>query len=88
MNFLNGQGFQVNNVIVNGLIPSFGEETWADAETNKAVALVKMENDMQQPYISQYRTLTKGEDCKLLGVSKLPFEPKGSRLVEFSRFLW
>lgn len=88
MNFLNGQGFQVHNVIVNGLIPSFGEETWADAETNKAVALVKMEHDMQQPYISQYRTLTNVEGCKLLGVSKLPFEPKGRRLVEFSRFLW
>ena len=88
MNFLNGQGFTVNNVIVNGLIPSFDEETWADADSNKAVALLKMQYDLQQPYISQYKALTKGEDCKLLGVSKLPFEPKGSRLVEFSRFIW
>ena len=66
VNFLKGQGFTVNNIIVNGLIPSFGEETWADAETNKAVALVKMEHQLQQPYVNQYRTLTKEEGCKLL----------------------
>ena len=88
VNFLKGQGFTVNNIIVNGLIPSFGEETWADAETNKAVALVKMEHQLQQPYVNQYRTLTKEEGCKLLGVSKLPFEPKGNRLLEFSKFIW
>ena len=88
MNFLNGQGFTVNNVIVNGLIPSFDEETWADADSNKAVALLKMQYDLQQPYISQYKALTSEEGCKLLGVSKLPFEPKGSRLIEFSRFIW
>jgi len=88
MHFLKGQGFKVNNVIINGLIPSFGDATWADADTNKAVALVKMQHDLQQPYIAQYKALTRSEGCKLLGVSKLPFEPKGSRLVEFSRFIW
>ena len=86
--FLKAQQFTVNNVIINGLIPSFGEETWADAKTNKAVALVKMEHDLQQPYIAQYKDLTKGEGCRLLGVSKLPFEPKGARLLEFARFIW
>jgi hypothetical protein len=78
----------VNNVIINGLIPSFGEDTWAEAKTNKAVALVKMEHDLQQPYIAQYKNLTKKEGCRLLGVSKLPFEPKGARLLEFARFIW
>ena len=24
----------------------------------------------------------------MLGVSKLPFEPKGNRLLEFSKFIW
>tara|TARA_R110002167_G_scaffold55918_2_gene158798 strand:+ start:405 stop:1580 length:1176 start_codon:yes stop_codon:yes gene_type:complete len=88
MNFLDGQGFKVNNVIINGLIPSFDEETWEIADTNKAVALVKMQHDLQQPYITQYKTLTNSEGCQLLGVSKLPFEPKGARLLEFSRFIW
>jgi TRC40/GET3/ArsA family transport-energizing ATPase len=86
--FLKAQEFTVNNVIINGLIPSFGEDTWAEAKTNKAVALVKMEHDLQQPYIAQYKNLTKKEGCRLLGVSKLPFEPKGARLLEFARFIW
>jgi len=86
--FLKSQDFTIKNVIINGLIPSFGEETWADANTNKAVALVKMEHDLQQPYVNQYRTLTMGEGCTLHGVSKLPFEPKGAKLSEFAKFLW
>ena len=88
MKFLKAQGFNVDNIIVNGLIPSFDKETWEMADKNKAVALVKMEYNIQQPYIQQYKTLTKREGNTLHGVSKLPFEPKGVRLAEFSKFLW
>ena len=88
MNFLKAQDFSVNNVIVNGLIPSFDEDTWELAESNKAVALVKMEHTIQQPYVNLYRTMTREESIKLHGVSKLPFEPKGTRLADFAKFLW
>ncbi len=86
--FLKAQGFQVSNIIVNGLIPNFGEETWKDAKRNKAVALLKMEYDLQQPYIAQYRNLTSGEDISLVGVSRLPFEPKAEKLGEFAKILF
>jgi len=87
-NFLKGQGFKIHNIIVNNIIPSFDAETWEFASSNKAVALLKMQHDEQMPYIKQYDTMTKREDINLVGVSKLPFEPRGQRLNEFSRLIW
>ena len=84
---LDNQGFSVKNLIVNNIIPSFDKETWEESPNNKAVALLKMEKDMQQTYISQYSTLTRERDINLVGVSKLPFQPIGDKLVEFSKFL-
>ena len=86
--FLKAQGFSIKNIVVNGLIPNFGDETWNLSNANKAVALLKMEYDLQQPYVAQYKTLTKEEGIKLVGVSRLPFEPKAERLGEFSKMLW
>ena len=85
--FLKSQGFEIHNIVVNNLIPSFTEETWESASTNKAVALVKSELMNQQPYLAKYQHLTTTEGIKLIGVSKLPFEPRGERLLEFGRFL-
>jgi len=85
--FLKSQGFEIHNIVVNNLIPSFTEETWESASTNKAVALVKSELMNQQPYLAKYQHLTIAEGIKLIGVSKLPFEPRGERLLEFGRFL-
>jgi len=85
--FLKAQGFKVNNLVVNGLIPNFGTETWELAKENKAVALLKMEYELQQPYVAEYKALTKMEDLKLVGVSRLPFEPKAERLAEFAKIL-
>jgi|DEB0MinimDraft_3_1074331.scaffolds.fasta_scaffold01795_11 arsenite-transporting ATPase len=85
--FLKAQGFKVNNLVVNGLIPNFGKETWESAKENKAVALLKMEYDLQQPYVAEYKALTKMEGVKLVGVSRLPFEPKAERLAEFAKIL-
>ncbi len=85
--YLDSQGFKIKNLVVNNIIPSFDEETWNDASNNKAVALLKMEKDMQQDYISQYSTLTSERGINLLGVSKLPFQPIGARLTEFGKFL-
>ena len=48
----------VANVVINNLVPAFDEETWELADTNKAVALLKLERDNQQPYLSQYGAIT------------------------------
>ena len=85
--FLKSQGFQVHNIVVNNLIPSFTEETWELANSNKAVALLKNELMNQQPYVAKYQHFTNKEGIRLIGVSKLPFEPRGDKLVEFGRFL-
>ncbi len=85
--FLKAQGFKVNNLVVNGLIPNFGTETWELAKDNKAVALLKMEYELQQPYVAEYKALTKMEGIKVVGVSRLPFEPKAERLAEFAKIL-
>jgi len=85
--FLKKQGFEVNNILVNNIIPNFDEETWKVATQNKAVALLKSEKNNQQPYVQAYHQFTNKEDINLIGVSKLPFEPRGERLIEFSKFL-
>jgi len=85
--FLKKQGFQVNNILVNNIIPNFDEETWKVATQNKAVALLKSEKNNQKPYVQAYHQFTNKEDITLIGVSKLPFEPRGERLIEFSKFL-
>ena len=86
--FLKTQGFKVHNIIVNNIIPSFDEDTWSLANKNKAVALLKMQREGQKSYISLYNTFTKGEGINLVGVSKLPYEPRGEHLNNFSRLLW
>ena len=86
-NFLKNQGFVINNLLVNNIIPTFDASTWELASSNKAVALMKSEKNNQQPYVKAYHQFTTGEGINLIGVSKLPFEPRGERLLEFSRFL-
>jgi TRC40/GET3/ArsA family transport-energizing ATPase len=88
IHFLKAQGFKVKNLVINGMIPNFGSEVWDAATDNKAVALLKMEYELQQPYLAQFKTMTNQESICLAGVSRLPFEPKGSRLGDFGRILW
>jgi|LWDU01.1.fsa_nt_gi arsenite-transporting ATPase len=85
--YLESQGFNIKNLVVNNIIPSFDEKTWSEAPNNKAVALLKTEKDIQKDYISLYSTLTEEEGINLIGVSKLPFQPIGTKLTEFAKFL-
>ncbi len=85
--FLKSQEFKVHNLVLNNIIPKFDDKTWELASSNKAVALMKCEKDIQQPYMSQYSTLAEQEGITLVGVSKLPFEPRADKLLEFSKFL-
>ena len=86
--YLKAQGFTIHNIILNNIVPSFDAETWEAASNNKAVALLKMERESQLPYIHSYDTMTKEESIGLVGVSKLPFQPMGIKLLEFSKFVW
>ena len=88
INYLKAQGFTIHNVILNNIVPSFDADTWKSASSNKAVALLKMERESQLPYINLYGTLGERESIGLVGVSKLPFQPMGARLLEFSKFVW
>ena len=81
--FLQTLDIEVANVIINNLVPAFDEETWELAETNKAVALLKLERDNQQPYLGKYHIITTSQGIKLCGVPKFPFEPKAERLEDF-----
>ncbi len=83
--FLKGLDIDVANVVINNLVPAFDEDTWELAETNKAVALLKLERDNQQPYLSRYTGVTSALGIKLCGVPKFPFEPKAERLEDFGR---
>jgi len=83
--FLKSLDIDVANVVINNLVPAFDESTWEIADTNKAVALLKLERDNQQPYLAQYGAITSSLDIKLCGVPKFPFEPKAERLEDFGR---
>jgi arsenite-transporting ATPase len=88
VNFLKTQGFAVDNILVNNLVPKFDDETWSLANKNKAVALLKMEYDSQQKHIVNYNNYCKSKGINLCGVSKLPFEPRAGKLSEFVKFIW
>jgi len=85
--FLETLDIKVNNIIINHLIPAFDDETWELADSNKAVALLKLERENQQPYLSQYTDLTNLNNINLCGVPRFPFEPKAERLQEFSQIV-
>ena len=87
IHYLKSQGFKIHNIAANNIIPSFDEATWEASATNKAVALLNMERQYQQPYVAKYSTLTDKEGINLVGVSKLPFQPMGAKLLDFGRFL-
>jgi len=83
--FLKSLNIDVANVVINNLVPAFDESTWEISDTNKAVALLKLERDNQQPYLAQYGAITSSLGIKLCGVPKFPFEPKAERLEDFGR---
>jgi arsenite/tail-anchored protein-transporting ATPase len=88
VNFLNTQGFKIDNILINNIVPKFDDDTWSLASKNKAVALLKMEYDSQKVYISRYNDYCISKNINLCGVSKMPFEPRDSKLKEFVKFIW
>lgn len=86
--FLKKMEIPVGNIIVNNIMPNFGEKEWALAEEHPSVGLVQREYEMQQPYLQRYRELCSEENLKLVGLSRLPFEPRAEKLGEVSKMLW
>ena len=74
--------------IINHLIPDFDESVWEMSSNNKAVSLLKMEHDLQKPYRIKYKSICEKENLNLVGVYKVPFQPIGERLVDFSKLIW
>ena len=88
VNFLKKMKIPVGNIIVNNIMPNFGKDEWDLAEKHPAIGLVKREYDNQQPYLQRFRDLAKSEGVQLVGMSRLPFEPRAEKLIDFSKMLW
>jgi len=86
--FLESQKIMVKNIVINNVMPNFGAEVWEAAATNMATALVKCEYDNQQPYLARYHEVCRQHQIKLVGVSRLPYEPRGEKLVDYAKLLW
>ena len=83
---LEGQQISVDNIIVNNIMPNFGPAVWEQAETNPATQLVKCEFDIQ-PYLKSYQALTDTKSIRLV-VTRLPYEPRASKLLDYAKLLW
>ena len=89
--FLESQKIKVHNIVVNNIIPNFGPSTWEAAEgdnPNPATQLIKCEYDIQQPYLVKYQEICAAHHIRLVGVSRLPYEPRGSKLIDYAKILW
>ena len=86
--FMDSMNIPVNHIIINQIIPNFGEDVWATAANNPAAALLHNEWLIQQPYLEKFRTLSSETSIRIVGMTRLPFEPRGSRLTEVAETLW
>ena len=86
--FLDNMKIPVQHIVVNQIIPSFTPDVWEIAPSNPAVALLKTEYDIQQPYLGRFKELTSSHPIRLVGMTRLPFEPRSARLVDVAHTLW
>jgi arsenite-transporting ATPase len=86
--FMDSMKIPVNHIIINQIIPNFGEDVWATATDNPAAALLHNEWQIQQPYLQKFRILSSETSIRIVGMTRLPFEPRGSRLSEVAETLW
>lgn len=86
--FMDSMKIPVNHIIINQIIPNFGEDVWATATHNPAAALLHNEWQIQQPYLQKFRILSSETSIRIVGMTRLPFEPRGSRLSEVAETLW
>ena len=76
--YLDTMKIPVQHIIVNQINP----------DNNPAVALLKTEYDIQQPYLAKFKGLTSDQNIRLVGMTRLPFEPRSARLADVAQTLW
>ena len=87
--FLNQIELPVKHILVNQIVPDFGEEIWATVDENPAAAMTHRRFQIQQPYLSQYRSLASDYQVRLVGITHVPFEPMGlPALAKLSTLVW
>ena len=87
--FLNQIELPVKHILVNQIVPDFGEEVWATVEENPAAAMTYRRYQIQQPYLTQYRSLASESKVRLVGITHVPFEPMGlPALAKLSTLVW
>jgi len=86
--FMDTMKIPIQHLVINQIVPNFGDSVWATASHNPAAALVHNEWQIQQPYLQKFRTLSSETSIRIVGMTRLPFEPRGSKLSEVSETLW
>ncbi len=87
--FLNAIQLPIKHILVNNIIPNFGEEVWKSAEDNPAAAMTYRRYTIQQPYLERYRSLALEHQVRLVGITLVPFEPMGLLALEkLSTLVW
>ena len=87
--FLNQIELPVKHILVNQIVPDFGEEVWATVDENPAAAMTHRRFQIQQPYLTQYRSLASDHQVRLVGITHVPFEPMGlPALAKLSTLVW
>lgn len=86
--FMDTMKIPIQHIVINQIIPNFGPEVWATASHNPAVGLLHAEFGIQQPYLGKFRTLSSESGIRIVGMTRLPFEPRADRLSEVSETLW
>ena len=87
--FLNTIQLPIKHILVNNIIPDFGEDVWNTAEDNPAAAMTYRRYTIQQPYLTRYRSLASEHQVRLVGITLVPFEPMGLLALEkLSTLVW
>ena len=87
--FMNTIVLPVKHILVNNIIPDYGEDVWATAEDNPAAAMTHRRYNIQQPYLGKYRSLASEHQVRLVGITLVPFEPMGLPALEkLSTLVW
>ena len=87
--FLNTIQLPIKHILVNNIIPDYGEDVWKTTEDNPAAAMTHRRYKIQQPYLARYRSLASEHQVRLVGITLVPFEPMGiPALNKLSTLVW
>ena len=89
LKFLKTINIPVQHIVINQIVPDFGEEVWNSISDNPAAAMTHRQFSIQRPYLDRYRILCQEATVRLVGITNVPFEPIGlENLTKFATVLW